>query len=68
MPKSKGIKRMETILSINDIKSISSDFNSPDKDGTNDTQNIKFNGVMINAANEENAVSVTDKATWPLAN
>lgn len=67
MPTSKGIRRMETILMISDIKSISSDFNSPDNDGISDTQKIKFSGVIINAASDENAVSVTDKATWPRA-
>lgn len=55
------------MLIIRDTKSTSKVFISKESDGSKADQRKKLTGVIINAAKDENAVSVTDNATWPRA-
>lgn len=54
---------MATILIISDTKSTSKVFISEESDGSKADQRKKLIGVIMNAAKDENAVSVTDSAT-----
>ena len=67
IPKTSGKSSIESMFTIIDIKSTSNDFTPTDKLGINEAQKRKPKGVIINAANDDQAVSVTERATLPRA-
>jgi len=68
IPTINGISNIEIILIMSDKKSISKVFTSDESEGKMEHHTKKLTGVIMKAAKEEKAVSVTDSATWPRAN
>lgn len=67
IPAISGNSNMQTMLIMSDKKSTSKDFTSSDKDGKSDDQKRKLIGVTMKAERDDQAVSVTERATLPRA-